>query len=150
MTSCSIHLRAISLEMLQISITKIYMKIMWNFGHILQAPMSEIRPKNNTAHPLKLINWKFCWQMYDYIFIPPPNEVGGGVYWNHLVRLSVCPSVCRRHVFRSVTQVCFGNSISNFICMLLMAMGRSLLIFSDATFKMAAWRPSWIFRFPDS
>ena len=33
-----------------------------------------------------------------YIIIPPPNEVGGGVYWIHLVRpsvrLSVCPSVC--------------------------------------------------------
>ena len=32
------------------------------------------------------------------VFIPPPNEVGGGVYWIHLVRpsvrLSVCPSVC--------------------------------------------------------
>ena len=28
-------------------------------------------------------------------------------------------------------------------------MGRSLLIFSDVTFKMAAWRPYWIFWFPD-
>ena len=27
------------------------------------------------------------------VFIPPPNEVGGGVYWIHLVRPSVCPSV---------------------------------------------------------
>ena len=26
-------------------------------------------------------------------FIPQPNEVGGGVYWIHLVRLSICPSV---------------------------------------------------------
>ena len=24
-----------------------------------------------------------------WLFIPPPNEVGGGVYWIHLVRLSV-------------------------------------------------------------
>ena len=88
------------------------------------------------------------------IFIPPPNEVGGGVYWIHLVRLSVCPSVrlsvCRRHGFRSISQVCFGISISNFICMLMVAIGRSLLIFSDVTFKMAAWRPYWIFWFPDS
>ena len=77
---------------------------------------------------------------------------GGGVYTGITlsVCLSVCPSVCRRHVFRSVTQVCFGISIWNFICMLLVAMGRSLLIFSDVTFKMAAWWPSWIFRFPDS
>ena len=66
------------------------------------------------------------------------------------VRLSVCPSVCRRHGFRSISQVCFGISISNFICMLMVAIGRSLLIFSDVTFKMAAWRPYWIFWFPDS
>ena len=85
-----------------------------------------------------------------YIIIPPPNEVGGGVYWIHHVRPSVCPSVCRRHGFRSISQVCFGISISNFICMLMVAIGRSLLIFSDVTLKMAAWRPYWIFWFPDS
>ena len=85
-----------------------------------------------------------------HVIIPPPNEVGGGVYWIHLVRLSVCPSVCRRHGFRSISQVCFGISISKFICMLMVAIGRSLLIFSDVTFKMAAWRPYWIFCFPDS
>ena len=88
------------------------------------------------------------------VLIPPPNEVGGGVYWIHLVRLSirpsVRPSVCRRHGFRSISQVSFGIQISNFICMLMVAMGRSLLIFSDVTFKMAAWRPYWIFLFPDS
>ena len=66
------------------------------------------------------------------------------------VRLSVCPSVCRRHGFRSISQVWFGISISNFICMLMVAIGRSLLIFSDVTFKMAAWWPYWIFWFPDS
>ena len=66
------------------------------------------------------------------------------------VRLSVRPSVCRRHGFRSISQVCFGISISNFICMLLVVIGRSLLIFSDVTFKMAAWRPYWIFWFPHS
>ena len=123
------------------------------------------------------------------IIIPPPNEVGGGVYWIHLVRLSVrlsvCPSVrpsvCRRHGFRidfqqrqfqngrqaaildfsvsglyrwqgfrDVSQVCFWISISNFICMLMVVIGKSLLIFSEVTFKMAAWWPYWIFWFPDS
>ena len=88
------------------------------------------------------------------IIIPPPNEVGGEVYWIHLVRpsvrLSVCPSVCRRHGFRSISQVSFRISFSNFICMLMVAIGRSVLIFSDVTFKMAAWRPYWIFWFPDS
>ena len=63
---------------------------------------------------------------------------------------SVRTSVCRRHGFRSISQVCFGISISNFICMLMVAIGRSLLIFSDVTFKMAAWRPYWIFWFTDS
>ena len=84
--------------------------------------------------------------------IPPPNEVGGWVYGIHLspsVGLSVRPFVCRRHGFRSISQVSFGISISNFICMLMVAIGRSLLIFSDVTPKMAAWRPYWIFWFPD-
>ena len=88
------------------------------------------------------------------LLYPRPTKLEGGVYWIHLVRpsvrLSVRPSVCRRHGFRSISQVCFGISISNFICMLMVAIGRSLLIFSDVTFKMAAWRPYWIFWFPDS
>ena len=29
-----------------------------------------------------------------FLFIPPPNKVGGGVYWIHLVCPSVRPSVC--------------------------------------------------------
>ena len=32
----------------------------------------------------------------------------------------------------------------------MVAIGRSLLIFSEVTFKMAAWWPYWIFWFPDS
>ena len=71
---------------------------------------------------------------------------GGEIYWIHRVR----PSVCRRHGFRSISQVCFGISISNLICMLIVAIVRSLLIFSDVTFKMAAWRSYWVFWFPDS
>ena len=43
-----------------------------------------------------------------------------------------------RHGFRSISQVCFGISISNFICMLMVVIDRSLLIFSDLAFKMAA------------
>ena len=56
----------------------------------------------------------------------------------------------RQHGFRNVSQICFGISISNFICMLMVVIGRSLLIFSDVTFKMAAWQPFWISWFPDS
>ena len=85
------------------------------------------------------------------LLYPRPTKLEGGYTGFTLsVRLSVCPSVCRRHGFRSISQVCFGISISNFICMLMVAIARSLLIFSDVTFKMAAWRPYWIFWFPDS
>ena len=79
------------------------------------------------------------------LIIPPPNKVGGDSPC-----LSVRPSVCRRHGFRSISQVCFGISISNFTCMLMVAIGRSLMIFSYVTFEMAVWRPYWIFWFPDS
>ena len=58
--------------------------------------------------------------------------------------------LCRWQGFRDVSQVCFEISISNFICMLMVVIGKSLLIFSDVTFKMAAWWPYWIFWFPDS
>ena len=83
-------------------------------------------------------------------YYTPAQRSWRGVYWIHLVRPSVRPSVCRRHGFRSISQICFGVSIANFMCMLMVAIGRSLLIFSDVTFKMAAWRPYWIFWFPDS
>ena len=90
----------------------------------------------------------------EYLY-PRPTKLEGGYTGFTLsvcpsVRLSVRPSVCRRHGFRSISQVCFGISISNFICMLMVAIGRSLFIFSVVTFKMAAWRPYWIFWFPDS
>ena len=80
----------------------------------------------------------------------PAQRSCRGVYWIHLVRPSVRPSVCRRHGFRSISQVCFGISIWNFICILMVVIGRSRLIFSDVNFKMAVWQPYWIFWFPDS
>ena len=66
------------------------------------------------------------------------------------VCLSICPSVCIRHGFRRVNQACFGISIWNFICMFFVVMDRSLYIYSDVTFKMAAWQRYRIFRSPDS
>ena len=86
----------------------------------------------------------------NFVCYTPAQRSRRGVYWIHLVRPSVRPSVCRRHGFRSISQVCFGISISNFICMLMVVISRSLLIFNDITFKMAAWWPNWIFWFPDS
>ena len=47
-------------------------------------------------------------------------------------------SVSGWHGFGSVTQVCFGISVSNFMCMSFVAVGRSLTIVSYVAFKMAA------------
>ena len=108
------------------------------------------------SYILEYISTIATWHLFVMILLyPRPTKLEGGYTGFTLsVRLSVCPSVrpsvCRRHGFRSISQVCFGISISNFICMLMVAIGRSLLIFSDVTFKMAAWRPYWIIWFPDS
>ena len=83
-----------------------------------------------------------------YYLFPHPTKLAGGILdspW-----LSICPSVCTQHGFRSISHVCFGISISNFICMLMVAIGRSILIFSNVTFKMVACWPYWIFWFPAS
>ena len=87
-----------------------------------------------------------------FLLYPRPTKLEGGYtgFTLSIVCPSVRPSVCRWHSFRSISQVCFGISISNFICMLMVAISRSLLIFSDVTFEMAAWLPYWIFLFPDS
>ena len=47
-------------------------------------------------------------------------------------------SVYGWHGFGSVTQVWFGISVSNFMCMSFVAVGRSLTIVSYVAFKMAA------------
>ena len=44
------------------------------------------------------------------------------------------------HCFQSVARVCVGISISNFICMLFVAMGQSLFVWKYVGFTMAAWR----------
>ena len=49
-----------------------------------------------------------------------------------------------------VSGVWFGFSVSNFMCMLFVAMDRSLLIISYVTFKSAIWQPYWIFWSLDS
>ena len=47
-------------------------------------------------------------------------------------------SVSGWHGFGSVTQVCVAISVSNFMCMSFVAVGRSLTIVSYVAFKMAA------------
>ena len=54
-----------------------------------------------------------------------------------------------QHGFQSISRVCFGISISDFMYMSFVAVGRSLMIFSKITFKKAAWWPYGIFQFPD-
>ena len=51
------------------------------------------------------------------------------------------------HGFGSVTQVCFGISVSNFMCISFVAVGRSLTIVSYVAFKMAAL---WFWTMPPS
>ena len=106
-------------------------------------------------HQYCLLIIELLWHSPESYFIPillypRPTKSEGGVGILDSPCPSVRPSVCRWHGFRSISEVCFGISISNFICMFMEAIGRSLLIFSDITFKMAAWRPYWIFWFPDS
>ena len=52
--------------------------------------------------------------------------------------------------FQTLTLVWLWISTPNFSGIILIYMGRSLLTFSNVNFKMAAWRPYWIFWFPDS
>ena len=56
-----------------------------------------------------------------------------------------------RPIYRALTYIAvpfLGPQQPRYIGLTLY-MGRSLLIFSDVTFKMAAWWPYWIFWFPD-
>ena len=116
-------------------------------------------PKTNKTSLLLCMPWLFIstatvLTLYDNMILvfytPAQRSWRGYTGFTLSVRPSVRPSVCRRHGFRNISQVCFGISIWNFICILMLVIGRSLLIFSDVTFKMAAWRPYWIFWFPDS
>ena len=68
-----------------------------------------------------------------------------GAYWFSATSLSKWPPgghigflVSGWHGFGSVTQVCFGISVSNFMCMSFVAVDRSLTIVSYVAFKMAA------------
>ena len=72
-------------------------------------------------------------------------------HWPHF--LNGCPvaildfSVSGWHGFDSVTQVCFGISVSNFMCMSFVAVGGSPMIISYVAFKMAAL---WFWTMPPS
>ena len=74
-----------------------------------------------------------------------------GAYWFSVTLISKWPPGSHIGIFgfRTLTLVWLWISTANLSDTILIYMGRSLLIFSDVTFKMAAWRPYWIFWFPD-
>ena len=73
-----------------------------------------VRSQFNNAMKQVLVCYISCGN-HPFFFKPLPNEVGGAVYWIHLFCPSIHPSVSIWHGFRSISQVCFGVSISNFI-----------------------------------
>ena len=72
-------------------------------------------------------------------------------YWFSAMLISKWPPGSHIGIFgfRTLTLVWIWISTANLSGTILIYMGRSLLIFSDVTFKMAAWRPYWIFLFPE-
>ena len=75
-----------------------------------------------------------------------------GAYWFSATLISKWPPGSHIGIsgFRTLTLVWLWISTANLSGTILIYMGRSLLVFSDVTFKMDAWWPYWIFWFPDS
>ena len=83
------------------------------------------------------INSKLQWQN-TYVYGYEPIDFPWPHFLNGCLVANLDFSVSEWHGFGSVTQVCFGISVSNFMCMSLVAVGRSLTIVSYVAFKMAA------------
>ena len=83
------------------------------------------------------------------IVAPPRNN---SPYWFSAMLISNWPP--GGHIgffgFRTLTLVWLWISTPKLSGTILIYMGRSLLIFKEVTFKMAAWWPYWIFLFPES
>ena len=96
--------------------------------------------ETNQTFFIRYVNVRKIWLFNDHY--TPTQPSWRGVYWIHLVRPSVCLSVrlsvhlsvYRRHGFQSISQVCHGISISNFVSMLMVAIGRSLT-------SLSKWQP---------
>ena len=98
------------------------------------------------------VNFKLKWHN-TYVYVSEPIDFQQRHFQNGRLAAILDFSIsglCSWQGFRDVSQVCFGISISNFICTLMVVIGKSLLIFSKVKFKMAAWWPYWIFWFLDS
>ena len=104
-----------------------------------------------------IVFWGFRTLTWVWLWISTPNFSGTilcirvGIYWFSATWFSKClpgghidfsvSGLCRWHGFGGVIQVCFGISVSNFMCMSFVAVGKSLRIFSYVAFKMAVWSP---------
>ena len=83
------------------------------------------------------INFKLQWQS-TYVYGSEPIDFQWLHFLNGCLVAILDFSVSGWHGFGSVTQVCFGISVSNFMCMSFVAVGRSLMIVSYVASKMAA------------
>ena len=92
------------------------------------------------------INSKLQWQS-TYVYGKEPIDFQWPHFLNGCLVAILDFSVSGWHGFGSVTQVCFGISVSNFMCMSFVAVGRSLTIVSYVAFKMAAL---WFWTMPPS
>ena len=101
--------------------------------------------RNNFTLALN-INSKLKWQN-TYVYGLEPIDFQWPHFLNGCLVATLDFSVSGWHGFGSVTQVCFGISVSNFMCMSFVAVGRSLTIVSYVAFKMAAL---WFWTMPPS
>ena len=101
--------------------------------------------RNNFTLALN-INSKLQWQN-TYVYGLEPIDFQWPHFLNGCLVAILDFSVSGWHGFGSVTQVCFGTSVSNFMCMSFVAVGRSLTIVSCVAFKMAAL---WFWTMPPS
>ena len=92
------------------------------------------------------INPKLQWQS-TYVYGQEPIDFQWPHFLNGCLVAILDFSFSGWHGFGSVTQVCFGISVSNFMCMSFVAVGRSLTIVSYVAFKMAAL---WFLKMPPS
>ena len=93
-------------------------------------------PDSNFSLALN-INSKHQWHN-TYVYWYEPIDFQWPHFLNGCLVAILDFSVSGRHGFGSVIQVCFGISVSKFMCMSFVAVGRSLMIVSYVAFKMAA------------
>ena len=85
------------------------------------------------------INSKLQWHnTYLYIYGKEPIDFQWPHFLNGCLVAVLDFLVSGWHHFGSITQVCFRISVSNFMCMSFVAVGRSLRIVSCVAFKMAS------------